>query len=132
MELLSALLLHLGYTSQIIPFTKKIYYISKEKPAFNTNTQCLSLLCVEPKRLQERSQQRVQVADLKRQGKAQNVATNSPMAVSHLFERLTKTQGESDGFFPLPTVSGADAGERFWTSQEVKYDCGRLCVCVCT
>lgn len=103
-----------------------------EKPAFYTNTQWLSLLCVEPKRLPRLSQQRVQVADLKRQGKAQNVATNSPMAVSHLFEKLTQTQGESDGFFPLPTVSGADAGERFWTSQEVKYDCLCLRVCVCT
>lgn len=46
-----------------------------------------------------------------------------PMAVTHLSERLKQTQGEGDGFFPLPTVSGADAGERFWTSREVKYDC---------
>lgn len=37
-----------------------------------------------------------------------------------------QTRGEGDGFFPLPTVSGADAGERFWTSQEVKYDCARV------
>ena len=42
-----------------------------------------------------------------------------------------QTQGEGDGFFPLPTVSGADAGERFWTSQEVKYDCTCLCLCAC-
>lgn len=74
--------------------------------------------------------QRVQISDLKRQGKAHNVATNSPMAVTHLFERLTQTHGEGDGFFPLPTVSGADAGERFWTSQEVKYECGCVCMCV--
>lgn len=45
------------------------------------------------------------------------------MAVTHRFERLMQTRGEGDGFFPLPTVNGADAGERFWTSQEVKYDC---------
>lgn len=41
-----------------------------------------------------------------------------------------QTQGEGDGFFPLPTVSGADAGERFWTSREVKYDCGGVYMCV--
>lgn len=38
-----------------------------------------------------------------------------------------QTQGEGDGFFPLPTVSGADAGERFWTSREVKYERVHLC-----
>lgn len=52
------------------------------------------------------------------------------MAVTHLFERLMQTQGEGDGFFPLPTVSGADAGERFWTSREVKYESAGACVCV--
>lgn len=52
------------------------------------------------------------------------------MAVTHLFERLMQTQGEGDGFFPLPTVSGADAGERFWTSREVKYERGCVYVCV--
>lgn len=49
------------------------------------------------------------------------------MAVTHLFEKLMQTQGEGDGFFPLPTVSGADAGERFWTSREVKYERVHLC-----
>lgn len=58
------------------------------------------------------------------------MATESPMAVTHLFERLMQTQGEGDGFFPLPTVSGADAGERFWTSREVKYESADACVCV--
>lgn len=75
-------------------------------------------------------QHRVQISNLERQGKSQDVATNIPMAVTHLFERLMQTQGEGDGFFPLPTVSGADAGERFWTSQEVKYDCGGVYMCV--
>lgn len=132
MELPSALLLHLGYTAQIIPF-KKNYITSPKKNLLLIQMPSVSHYSVlNPSVCRVPSRQRVQVADLKRQGKAQNVATNSPMAVSHLFERLTQTQGESDGFFPLPTVSGADAGERFWTSQEVKYDCGCLRVCVCT
>lgn len=107
------------------------YYIFTERVALNANAECLSLLRVEPEHSPRCSQRSVQMSNLKRQGKAQSVATNSPMAVTHLFERLMQTQGEGDGFFPLPTVSGADAGERFWTSQEVKYECGCGCVCVC-
>lgn len=38
---------------------------------------------------------------------------SSPTAVTHLCERFTQSQGGSDGFFPSPTVSGADAGGRF-------------------
>lgn len=83
-----------------------------------------------PEPLPRCPQRRVQISNLKRQGKSQNVATNSPMAVTHLFERLMQTQGEGDGFFSLPTVRGADAGERFWTSQEVKYECGCVCASV--
>lgn len=33
-----------------------------------------------------------------------------------------QTQGEGDGFFPLPGVRGPDAGERFRASPEVKYE----------
>ena len=61
------------------------------------------------------------------------MATNSSTAEVHLFERLMQTQGGGDGFSTSPTVNGADAEERYWTSPPVKYEsvCMRLCGCVC-
>lgn len=65
----------------------------------------------------------IHISNMRRQGKSQDVAANSPLAPPHLSERLMQTLGEGDGFSPLHTVRGADAGERFWTSLEVKYEC---------
>ena len=85
----------------------------------------------------------VQIADLRRQGESQDVATNSSTAEVHLFERLMQTQGGGDGSSTSPTVNGADAEERYWTSPPVKYEsvcmrayvcvwvCVWVCVCVC-
>ena len=65
----------------------------------------------------------IQISNLRGQGESQDVATNSPTAATPLSERLMQTLGEGDGFFPFHTVRGADAGERFWASLSVKYEC---------
>ena len=67
------------------------------------------------------------------------MATNSSTAEVHLFERLMQTQGGGDGSSTSPTVNGADAEERYWTSPPVKYEsvcmrayvCAWVCTCVC-